>query len=170
MKLAGILGGMKRFLASLILMAVVVLGASSCGDDPTPTPTRSAPADPTPAAASPRPLNVITTVSPITSIVENIGGARIRLEGIVPEGTNSHTFSPAPSVARLMAEADLIVMNGLFLEEPSLEMAKANKKPGTVILALADKAITGSSGYSTSPFPRLTAIQTPTCGRTPSWR
>ena len=86
-------------------------------------------------------LKVVTTVSPITSLVENIGGTRIDLEGIVPEGVNSHTFSPAPSVARAMAEADLIVLNGLFLEEPSLEMARANKRSGAVILTLGDRAI-----------------------------
>ncbi len=86
-------------------------------------------------------LKVVTTVSPITSLVENVGGNRIDLEGIIPEGTNSHTFSPAPSVARVMSEADLIVLNGLFLEEPSLDMARANKKDGAVILALGDRAI-----------------------------
>ncbi|HCP23758.1 MAG TPA: zinc ABC transporter substrate-binding protein, partial [Dehalococcoidia bacterium] len=51
-------------------------------------------------------LRVVTTVSPITSIVENIGGLRIKLEGVVPEGVNSHTFEPNPSLAKLMAEAD----------------------------------------------------------------
>ena len=86
-------------------------------------------------------LKVVTTVSPITSLVENVGGTRIDLEGIVPEGVNSHTFSPAPSVARVISEADLIVLNGLFLEEPSLEMAQANKRPGAVILTLGEKAI-----------------------------
>ena len=78
------------------------------------------------SGGSPKALKVVTTVSPITSLVENIGGTKIILEGIVPEGTNSHTFEPAPSTASLMAEADLIVLNGLFLEEPSLQMAKAN--------------------------------------------
>ena len=37
-------------------------------------------------------LRVVTTVSPITSIVENIGGNRIQLEGVVPEGVNSHVL------------------------------------------------------------------------------
>jgi len=64
-------------------------------------------------------IKVVTTVSPITSIVENIGGTRILLDGIVPEGVNSHTFAPAPSVAKSIAEADLIVLNGLQLEEPT---------------------------------------------------
>jgi ABC-type Zn uptake system ZnuABC Zn-binding protein ZnuA len=99
------------------------------------------------------PLKVVTTVSPLTSIVENIGGAKIRLEGIIPEGVNSHTFEPSPSVARVMSEADLIVLNGLFLEEPSLEMAKANKKPGAVILALGDKAISREEWVFDFSFP-----------------
>src|SRR5215212_3637555 len=42
-------------------------------------------------------LDVATTVAPISSIARNIGGDRIRLHGIVPDGTNSHTFEPAPS-------------------------------------------------------------------------
>ena len=98
-------------------------------------------------------LKVVSTVSPITSLAENVGGARIRLEGIVPEGVNSHTFEPAPSVATVIADADLIVLNGLFLEEPSLEMARANKKPGAVILTLGDKAITRDQWVFDFSFP-----------------
>ena len=95
-----------------------------------------------PGAESPtNRLKVVTTVSPITSIVENIGGSQIDLEGIVPEGVNSHTFEPAPSVAARLEEADLIVLNGLFLEEPTLEMARSNKGAEAVILALGDGTI-----------------------------
>ena len=86
-------------------------------------------------------MKVVATVSPITSIVENIGGDRIQLEGVVPEGVNSHIFEPQPSLARLVSDADLIVANGLFLEEPTLELAEANKKDETPILRLGDRAI-----------------------------
>jgi ABC-type Zn uptake system ZnuABC Zn-binding protein ZnuA len=85
--------------------------------------------------------------------VENIGGTRIELEGIVPEGTNSHTFEPAPSVATIVSQADLFVANGLFLEEPSIELARANKKPGAVILTLGDKAITRDEWVFDFSFP-----------------
>ena len=88
-----------------------------------------------------RTLKVVTTVSPITSIVENIGGSRIELEGLVPEGVNSHTFAPAPSIAKVISEADLIVLNGLLLEEPTLEMARANKKSEAVILSLGEQSV-----------------------------
>ena len=99
-------------------------------------------------------LKVISTVSPITSLVENVGGTAIDLEGIVPEGVNSHTFEPAPSVARKLASADLIVLNGLFLEEPSLQMAEANKKAEAVILALGDKTVSPDEWVFDFSFPQ----------------
>lgn len=125
-------------------IAVVTLAMAACGGA---NDTSTQPADS-------KALRVVTTVSPITSLAENVGGTRIRLQGIVPEGTNSHTFEPAPSVAQVLSEADLIVLNGLFLEEPSLEMAEANRKPGAVILALADQAISRDEWVFDFSFPK----------------
>jgi ABC-type Zn uptake system ZnuABC Zn-binding protein ZnuA len=71
-------------------------------------------------------LTVVTTVAPITSLAAAVIGDRADLEGIVPEGTNSHTFEPPPSAAEQLAEADVLFMNGLQLEEPTKEMAEAN--------------------------------------------
>jgi ABC-type Zn uptake system ZnuABC Zn-binding protein ZnuA len=87
-------------------------------------------------------LNVATTVAPISSIVRNVGGTRINLRGIVPDGTNSHTFEPAPSDATILAAADLVIVNGLKLEEPTMELAEANLKDGAEIYSLGDRAIT----------------------------
>ena len=98
-------------------------------------------------------LKVVTTVSPITSIVENIGGDRIQLEGVVPEGVNSHIFEPQPSLARLLSDADLIIANGLFLEEPTIDLAEANKKDDTPILLLGDQAITRDQWQFDFSFP-----------------
>ncbi len=87
-------------------------------------------------------LRVVTTVAPVTSIVENVAGDRAQVTGIVPEGVNSHTFRPVPSDARIMAEADLIILNGLHLEIPTLKLARGNKRADTPILLLADRTIT----------------------------
>jgi len=106
-----------------------------------------------PAATADAKLRVASTVSPITSLVENIGGDRIILTGIVPEGTNSHTFEPSPSLAATLAAADLFVANGLFLEEPTIAMARANQKPGAVILPLGDRAITPEEWVFDFSFP-----------------
>ena len=98
-------------------------------------------------------LRVVSTVSPITSLVETIGGSRIRLDGVIPEGVNSHTYEPAPSVATLLGDADLIVANGLFLEEPTIELAEANRKPGVMILTLGDQTITRDEWKFDLSFP-----------------
>lgn len=81
-------------------------------------------------------LNVVTTVAPITSIAANIGGDRVEIHGIVPEGTNSHTFEPVPSDAKVLAEADVIFINGLQLEEPTKRLALDNKQPDAAIVEL----------------------------------
>ena len=98
-------------------------------------------------------LDVATTVAPISSIARNVGGDRIRLRGIVPDATNSHTFEPAPSDAQTLARADLIVVNGLHLEQPTLDLAEASKRADTPIRQLADGTITREQWLFDFSFP-----------------
>ena len=86
-------------------------------------------------------LRVVTTVSPITNIAANIGGGLVRIDGVVPEGTNSHTFEPPPSVAEVLARADLIFINGLKLEDPTLDLAEKNKRDDAKIVQLGDEVL-----------------------------
>ncbi|MFQ5779626.1 MAG: metal ABC transporter substrate-binding protein [Nitrospiria bacterium] len=104
-------------------------------------------------ADSPMRLNVVTTVAPITNIVLNVGGDRIDLHGIVPEGTDSHTFEPAPSDIKYLAGADLMIFNGLHLEVPTERLAEANKKKGAKVLKLGDNTITKEAWRFDFSFP-----------------
>ena len=111
-------------------------------------------------------LNVVTTVAPISSIVRNVGGTRIDLHGIVPDGTNSHTFEPAPSDARILSQADLVFVNGLDLERrrwtwPRRICARARRSSPS-----ASRPSAGTSGSSTSRSPRRTGTRTRTSGPT----
>jgi ABC-type Zn uptake system ZnuABC Zn-binding protein ZnuA len=99
-------------------------------------------------------LRVVTTVSPITNIAQNVGGDRVRITGIVPEGENSHEFEPAPSDARVMAEADIVFINGLHLEEPTRALAQANVRRGVEIVSLGDLTITPDQYIYDFSFPR----------------
>ena len=99
-------------------------------------------------------VRVVTTVAPVTSMVENVAGSRARVTGIVPEGVNSHTFRPVPSDARTLAEADLIVLNGLHLEIPVLKLARANKRPAAPILLLANRTVTEREHVYGFAFPK----------------
>ena len=98
-------------------------------------------------------LDVATTVAPISSLARNIGGDRIRLHGIVPDATNSHTFEPSPSDAKHLAAADLIIVNGLHLEQPTLDLAEASKKAATPIKMLGDNTITKAEWLFDFSFP-----------------
>src|SRR6478736_4934705 len=64
------------------------------------------------------------------------GGDKVTIRGIVPEGTNSHTFEPAPKVAETLSDADIVFVNGLQLEEPTLDLAAKNKKDGSEIVEI----------------------------------
>ncbi len=99
-------------------------------------------------------LTVVATVSPITNIIYNIGGDHINLSGIVPEGVNSHTFEPAPSDAKKLAAADLIFVNGLHLEDPTVELAKANLKLNAEIIELGSQTISPDQYMYDFSFPK----------------
>lgn len=99
-------------------------------------------------------LNIATTVAPISSIVRNIGGTRVDIHGIVPDGTNSHTFEPAPSDAVLLSKADLLIANGLDLEDPTIELAQANLKDGAEIYTLGNNTITEADYAYDFSFPK----------------
>jgi ABC-type Zn uptake system ZnuABC Zn-binding protein ZnuA len=105
-------------------------------------------------ATADKKLNVVTTVAPITSIVENIASDKIQLAGIIPEGINSHTFEPIPSDSKLLSSADLIILNGLDLETPTLKLAQANLKPGATIYSLGDKTIKEADYIFDFSFPK----------------
>ena len=99
-------------------------------------------------------LKVVTTVAPITSIVENVGGDKIDLAGIIPEGTNSHTFEPIPSDSQLLSSADLIILNGLDLETPTQKLAQGNLKQEASIYSLGDKTLNEADYIFDFSFPR----------------
>ncbi len=138
----------------LLVFVLIALLAAACS-----TPTDSSTDDP--AGDDTGKLHVVSTVSPVTNIVYNIGGEHIVLSGIVPEGVNSHTFEPAPSDARALAEADLIFINGLNLEEPTLRLAEANKGDDTEIVLLGDMTITPDEHIFDFSFPAAAGSPNP---------
>lgn len=99
-------------------------------------------------------LKIVATVAPITSIVENVAGDKIELAGVIPEGINSHTFEPIPSDSKLLSNADLVILNGLDLETPTLMLARSNLKKGAAIYSLGDKTVKQSDYIYDFSFPR----------------
>jgi ABC-type Zn uptake system ZnuABC Zn-binding protein ZnuA len=106
------------------------------------------------SADDPAKLNVVTTVSPLTSIVSSVAGDLAEVRGLVPEGANSHTFEPPPSAARTLARADIVFVNGLQLEDPTRELAAANLKDGAEVVELGDRTVGPEQYLFDFSFPR----------------
>ncbi len=147
---------MKVF-AYLSLLALTLVACNS-------TPTTNTAVSPSPAATSTpaqasnqqaqkKPL-VVTTVAPLTNIVSNIAGDRVEVKGIIPEGTDSHTFEPRPSDADILSKANLILTNGLNLESPTEKLANATKPKDTKIFEMGDNTITQDQWMFDFSFPK----------------
>ena len=106
----------------------------------------------TPAAAGD--LRVVTTVAPLTSIAAAVAGERAAVSGLVPEGSDSHTYEPPPSAAKALARADVVFVNGLQLEEPTEELAEANVGHDVPIVRLGDEVLPERDRIYDFSFPR----------------
>ncbi len=98
-------------------------------------------------------LRVVTTVAPITSLVAAVGGDRVRVDGIVPEGTNSHTFEPPPSAAAVLSDCDVVFANGLGLEESTIDLARRSK-PGDCTVVELGQVLTPDQYIYDFSFPK----------------
>jgi len=61
-------------------------------------------------------LNVVASFSILADFVRNVGGDRINLTTLVGADGDVHVYTPAPSDAKRVAEAKLVIVNGLGLE------------------------------------------------------
>jgi len=127
----------------LFLVCFSLLMSGSCREN-----------QPSHAPADATKLSIITTVAPITSIVENVVGDKADVAGIIPEGINSHTFEPIPSDSKLLSSADLIIFNGLDLETPTQKLAQANLRQGATSYSLGDKTINKDEYIFDFSFPK----------------
>jgi ABC-type Zn uptake system ZnuABC Zn-binding protein ZnuA len=139
----------------------VLLGAVGCGGPGTDATS--------PGAAGGGRLRVVTTVAPITSIVAAVAGDRVVIDGLVPEGTNSHTFDPPPSAAKVLSEADVIFINGLKLEDPTRELAQANKKADAKLVEIGTTVLPERDYIYDFSFPEEEGKPNPHLWTDPTW-
>jgi zinc/manganese transport system substrate-binding protein len=91
-----------------------------------------------PARAQDRP-DVVASFSILGDFVQNVGGDRVTASTLVGPNGDVHVYAPAPSDARKIAGAKLLVINGLGLEGwlPRLLQASGSKAP----IVIATKGI-----------------------------
>jgi zinc/manganese transport system substrate-binding protein len=81
-----------------------------------------------PARAQDR-LNVVASFSILADFVKNVGGERVNVTSLVGPNGDVHVYAPAPADAKKIADAKLLVINGLGLEGwlPRLLQASGGK-------------------------------------------
>ena len=94
-------------LAKLPAAAAAALILASCGPV-----AQSAPG----ADVSKRAIRVVTTIGMITDVVQNIGGNRVEVTGLMGPGIDPHVYKASEGDVVRLAEADIVFYNGLHLE------------------------------------------------------
>jgi zinc/manganese transport system substrate-binding protein/manganese/iron transport system substrate-binding protein len=82
------------------LMAIALVACQSPGGSPSPGST----------------LKVVTTTTVFADIVHNVGGSRVAVSSIIPPGVGPEDYEPKPDDAVRLAGAQLIVSNGVGLD------------------------------------------------------
>lgn len=68
-----------------------------------------------------------------------IGGEHVAVESvIIAPGVDPHDFDPPPSVARAVADADIVIMNGADYDHWLEHMLEANETAGQIVIDVAD--------------------------------
>lgn len=62
-------------------------------------------------------IKIVTSFAPLYSFTANLVGDQAEIYNLVPSGMSIHNFEPRPSDIKALAEADLLIINGLDLEE-----------------------------------------------------
>jgi len=86
-------------------------------------------------------LRVVTTTTMLTDLARTIGGPAIQVEGLMGAGVDPHQYKASEGDVFTMAEADLIIYNGLNLEGRLGNVLEQLDARGTPTLALAATAI-----------------------------
>jgi ABC-type Zn uptake system ZnuABC Zn-binding protein ZnuA len=62
-------------------------------------------------------VSVVTSTTVLADLVRQVGGERIEVRSLVPAGGEVHTFDPRPSDVTALAAAELVIFNGLGLDD-----------------------------------------------------
>ena len=112
---------MFRFCNVITLVLSVMLGSAAYADDKVP---------------------VVASFSILGDIVQEIGGERETVSTLVGANADAHVFQPAPQDAKRVAEAKLVVTNGLGFEGWIDRLIKASgRKPMVVVASKGISAI-----------------------------
>lgn len=82
-------------------------------------------------------LSVVASFSILADFVRNVGGDRVNLTTLVGADGDVHVYTPAPADAKRVAEAKLVIVNGLGLEGWLPRLVQSSGSKAQVVTASA---------------------------------
>ena len=96
---------------------------------------------------------VLTTFTVIQDIAANVAGEHLRVESITKPGAEIHGYEPTPGDIAKASEADLILDNGLNLENWFAQFVEETDVPHTVVSEGIDPIDITEDAYAGKPNP-----------------
>lgn len=125
-RLAGARRGRRgRLAATLISVALVAAACTGTAGEATTT------------TSFPPALRVVATTTILGDLATGVVGDRGSVEVLMPVGADPHDFSPSSRQVARIQEADLVIANGLDLEESLIPVLEAIEDAGTRVLWMA---------------------------------
>lgn len=89
-------------------------------------------------------LKVAVTLPPYLGVLQSLGGDRVEAIGLVPPGTNPHTWEPTPATLKAFSNADLYFTDSTGMDLPWLPRFKsANSNIQIIAVAQGVQRIQG---------------------------
>ena len=81
---------------------------------------------------------ITTTTNVITDLVENIGGDKVQVTGLMGPGVDPHLYRPSASDVKKLQDADIVFYNGLDLEGKMGDIFVKIGREGTSVWAVSE--------------------------------
>lgn len=85
-------------------------------------------------------LNVVASFSILGDFVRNVGGDRVNMTTLVGPDSDVHVYTPAPGDAKRIADAKLVIVNGLGLEGWLPRLVQSSGSKAVIVTASAGVA------------------------------
>ncbi|KQC32493.1 manganese transporter [Nonlabens sp. YIK11] len=104
-------------------------------------------------------LNIVTTTTMITDMVENIGGDKVNVQGLMGSGVDPHLYKASEGDVSKLFNADIIFYSGLHLEGKLVEVFEQMASQGKNTIAISDaldkKTLIGSEYFASNYDPHI---------------
>lgn len=135
--------GYQRRVQRFSIMALGVIALGSCTTAPT---TTTSEADPSEVTAPEDALQVVTTFLPITQFTTAVAGDRAEVVQLMPTNVGPHDFQAKPSDIQAVANADVLVKNGLEMEFFLDDLIENAENSDLVTIDSSEDIVTLASG------------------------